>query len=104
MFDVAEEQRLLRECNRESFWYRSPPIGAVLASSIPRGSNVMFDVAEEQRVLRECNRESFWYRSLPIGAVLASFTHMAIARGMLKPNPRFGSGPKGMGFSTVFTQ
>lgn len=49
---------------------------------------------EEQRVLRDCNRESFWYRSLPLGALLASFTHVAIMRGMMKPNPRFGTGPK----------
>jgi hypothetical protein len=28
----AEENRVLRECNRESFWYRSLPLGAILAS------------------------------------------------------------------------
>jgi hypothetical protein len=31
-FLPSEENRVLRECNRESFWYRSLPLGAILAS------------------------------------------------------------------------
>ncbi len=74
-------------------WYKKTSVIGMLGSSSARWSPCRL-FSEENRVLRECNRESFWYRSLPLGAVLASFTHVAIARGILRPNPRFGSAPK----------
>lgn len=49
---------------------------------------------EELKVLRECNREAFYQRSVPIGTAFGLGTYYAVQRGMLKPSPRFGAGPK----------
>ncbi|KAI5644730.1 ovarian carcinoma immunoreactive antigen (OCIA) domain-containing protein [Phthorimaea operculella] len=49
---------------------------------------------DELRVLGECNRESFFQRSLPLGTAMGFTTFIAIQKGHLKPNPRFGVIPK----------
>lgn len=46
--------------------------------------------ADELRVLRECNSESFWQRSLPIGTTLGVGTFLAIQKGIISGNARFG--------------
>ncbi|XP_075990551.1 OCIA domain-containing protein 1-like [Anticarsia gemmatalis] len=50
--------------------------------------------SEEMRVLGECNRESFVQRSLPLGTMGGITTFLAIQKGHLKPNARFGAAPK----------
>lgn len=49
---------------------------------------------EEMQVLGDCNRESFFQRSMPFGTLLGAGTFIAIQKGHLKPNPRFGVIPK----------
>lgn len=56
---------------------------------------------EELRVLRECNRESFYYRSLPIAAGFSAATFVAMKRGILKVNQRFGYTPKMIGAAFI---
>ncbi|CAG4984576.1 unnamed protein product [Parnassius apollo] len=49
---------------------------------------------DELRVLAECNTESFLQRSLPFGTIFGLGTYLAVQKGHLKPNPRFGAFPK----------
>ncbi|XP_022833218.1 OCIA domain-containing protein 1-like [Spodoptera litura] len=49
---------------------------------------------DELRVLGECNKESFFQRSLPLGTTFGLGAYVAVQKGHLKPNPRFGPFPK----------
>ncbi|CAB3258830.1 unnamed protein product [Arctia plantaginis] len=49
---------------------------------------------DEMRVLGECNRESFMQRSLPFATFLGLGAYVAVQKGHLKPNARFGAVPK----------
>ncbi|XP_026742239.1 OCIA domain-containing protein 1-like [Trichoplusia ni] len=49
---------------------------------------------EELIVLGECNRESFIQRSMPLGTAFGVATYLAVQKGHLRPNPRFGPFPK----------
>jgi len=49
---------------------------------------------EERRVLNECNQESFFKRSMPATLLAGLATSIAGKQGYLKPNSRYGMGPK----------